>query len=415
LFPIGLLLDEIFGENNRTGIITVVHKSEGRQFSKSINPTNEYYLFYSKNSEVGKIKNIPIDEDIKKTFDLSDNQGGYRLEEYLRRGGGDVSLRINKPSGWYPIYVSKDCSSISLERKNNYIEIYPITESGQERTWNTSKETFLDNLKKGEVVAIRQNGVYKIYRKYREQQIIKTHWVQPKYNATRYGTQLLNQILNKNSFNFPKSLYAVKDALKITLQENGTVLDFFAGSGTTGHAVLELNKKDGGNRNFILCTNNENNICEDATWERIKRVSKGYKNLNKEKVSGLGGNIKYLKTDFIEVEKTSDNLRKKMVDSSTDILCLKENTFNLVKDTYKEDKIKIFENSDKYTAILFDLFYFDDFVKELKKLKDKPVSVYVFSYTKDFSKEEFGDLDIDFTIEAIPEKVLETYKKIFNF
>ena len=104
-----------------------------------------------------------------------------------------------------------------------------------------------------------------------------------------------------------------------------------------------------------------------------------------------------------------------MVDRSTEILCLKENTFNLVADKYSKIRTKIFENSGKYTAILFDLFYFDDFVEEISKLKDKPVSVYVFSYTKDFSREEFGDLSIDFTIEAIPEKILETYKKIFNF
>ena len=103
-----------------------------------------------------------------------------------------------------------------------------------------------------------------------------------------------------------------------------------------------------------------------------------------------------------------------MVEGSTEILCLKENTFELVKDNYRKNKIKVFQNSAKYTAILFDLFYFEDFVEQLKKLKDKPASVYVFSYAKDFSKEEFGELDIKFTVEAIPEKILETYKKIFN-
>jgi adenine-specific DNA-methyltransferase len=188
-----------------------------------------------------------------------------------------------------------------------------------------------------------------------------------------------------------------------------------AGSGTTGHAVLDLNKEDGGNRKFILCTNNENKICEDVTWQRIKKVSQGYTKPNGEKVEGLGGNIKYLKTDFIKINDTADNLKEKVVETSTEILCLKENTFSKVKDSYNKNQIKIFENNDKYTAILFDLFYFDEFIEELKKLKDKPVAVYVFSYTKDFSKKEFADLEIDFSVEAIPEKVLETYKKIFNF
>jgi len=126
------------------------------------------------------------------------------------------------------------------------------------------------------------------------------------------------------------------------------------------------------------------------------------------------------------MNKVNDNLKKKMVDRSTEVIdrsteviCLKENTFNLKENTFNlvvdkcaKIRTKIFENSGKYTAILFDLFYFDNFVEEISKLKDKPVSVYVFSYTKDFSREEFVDLGIDFTVEAIPEKILETYKKI---
>lgn len=125
--------------------------------------------------------------------------------------------------------------------------------------------------------------------------------------------------------------------------------------------------------------------------------------------------MKYLKTDFVKLEKSIDSLKHKIVEGSTEILCLKEGSFGLVADSYKKNRIKIFQSPNRYTAILFDLFYFEDFVEQLKKLKDKPVSVYVFSYTKDFSKEEFGELGIKFTIEPIPEKILETYKKIFDF
>ena len=123
----------------------------------------------------------------------------------------------------------------------------------------------------------------------------------------------------------------------------------------------------------------------------------------------------YLKTDFVKLDKSIDSLKHKIVEGSTEILCLKEESFDLVLDSNKKNRIKIFQNQSRYTAILFDLFYFEEFIEQLKKLKDKPVSVYVFSYTKDFSKEEFGDLGIKFTIEPIPEKILETYKKIFNF
>ena len=225
---------------------------------------------------------------------MEDEQWRYRLEDYIRRWGWAVSLRINKPSCWYPIYVSKDCQDISLDKKENYVEIYPITERWEERTWNTSPETFLENLSNWEVVAKKEGEKYKVYRKYREQQSIKTHWVRPKYNATRYGTQLLYQIMWENVFSFPKSLYAVQDSLKITSNKNSIILDFFAWSWTTWHAVLDLNKQDWWHRKFILCSNRENskenpdkNICKNITYGRVKRVMSWYTNSKWEKVEWL--------------------------------------------------------------------------------------------------------------------------------
>jgi adenine-specific DNA-methyltransferase len=174
-------------------------------------------------------------------------------------------------------------------------------------------------------------------------------------------------------------------------------------------------KKKGSDHKFILCTNNENNICEQVTFNRIKNIITGYVSDENETIKGIEDNLKYLKTDFVKIDTVNDNLRRKMVDRITEILCLKENTFNLYNDLYSNIKSKMFENKDKYTAILFDTFYFEEFVDELKKLKDKSVSIYVFSHTNTFPREEFGDLSMNFTVEAIPEKILETYKKIFNF
>jgi adenine-specific DNA-methyltransferase len=411
LFYLGTLCDEIFGENNRTGVVTVVHKPEGRQFSKSINPTNEYYLFYSKNDLVGKIKNIPLDEDDAEKFNLVDDIGKYRLEEYLRRGGGDVSLKINKPNCWYPIYVDLKTKDISLDKKSGYIEVLPITESGQERTWNTSKDTFEENLKNGDVVILIENNKPTIYRKYREQQIIKTHWIKPKYNATRYGTQLLDKILDKNSFSFPKSVYAVQDALKITSDKNSIVLDFFAGSGTTGHAVLELNKQDSGNRKFILCTNNENKICEEVTYERIKRVIKGYKNKKEEKIEGLNGNLSYYKTDLVDIEKLhkiSDEAKIKVTYQAGEMIAVKENTLNEIE---KTEWWQIFEGDNKVTAI-----YFKENKEKLKELiellekKKHQIVLYIFGWGKNEYRNEYSTKHI--RIEDIPEPILEVYKEI---
>jgi adenine-specific DNA-methyltransferase len=232
------------------------------------------------------------------------------------------------------------------------------------------------------------------------------------------GTNNLRNIFNNTQiFDFPKPTSLIKFILNISSKQNSTILDFFAGSGTTGQAVVELNEEDNGNRKFILCTNNgdeenEHKICEDICFKRLDIVmSKGYKDKKP-----LGGNLKYLKTDFIKYKDTNiDTLKRKIVEASTEILCLKENTFDLVKDIYKNEKIKIYQNNKKYTAILFDLFYLDEFIERLRELKDKHISIYVFSYTKEFDRDEIGELNTSYSIEPIPENILETYKKIFNF
>ena len=108
-----------------------------------------------------------------------------------------------------------------------------------------------------------------------------------------------------SKFDYPKPILFIETLIKSVSAKDSTILDFFAGSGTTGHAVMRLNKEDGGNRKFILCTNNENNICEEVTYERLKRVINGYGD-----VEGIPANLKYYKTDFIskDAEDVSSEL-----------------------------------------------------------------------------------------------------------
>lgn len=106
-------------------------------------------------------------------------------------------------------------------------------------------------------------------------------------------------MFGKKVFNNPKNIEMVKYLISLYPNKNAIILDFFAGSGTTGHAVLELNKEDGGNRQFILCTNNENNICEEITYQRLNKVIHGYTTPKGKEVEGISGNLKYYKTDFV--------------------------------------------------------------------------------------------------------------------
>lgn len=273
LFYLGALADEVFGRNNRMGIITVVHQARGRWMDKNFSASNEFMLVYSKR-EGTDIRNVVIDPEKKEKFNLKDEKGYYYLKDYIvvQGGGGGVS-RKDKPNFWYPVYVSKDLKSVSLEKKKDYEEVLPITNSGKELTWITIAESFIERHKQGEVVIKREKGKIVIYRKFREQQIIPTHWIDSKYNATSHGTLLLEKIIGRKDFSYPKSLYTVLDTLKIMTSDDDIIMDFFAGSGTTGHATLELNKEDGGNRKFILVEQLDRHI--KICRERIAKVLTG--------------------------------------------------------------------------------------------------------------------------------------------
>ena len=195
-------------------------------------------------------------------------------------GFGDVSSDDYHPEKNVPL-------------ENGKIAVYPIDSKGVERKWRYARQTvesisqYLTVKKTREVYDIELGKTFGTY---------KTVWSDPKYDANGYGKQLLNSLLPNCPFDFPKSLWNVYDCLYsvVAQNKNACVLDFFAGSGTTGHAVMKLNAEDGGNRRFILCTNNENNICRDVTYERIKRV------IDKE---GYSASLKYYKVNYIPVSE----------------------------------------------------------------------------------------------------------------
>jgi len=282
--------DEVYGNKNRIGIITVVHKAEGRNQAKFFAPSNEFMLFYAKNVERAYFNNVVLDEEIAKTFDKIDDKGKYKLNNYLRSGGGDHNLRVKKPHFFYPIYVSSNLKEITLDKKNKYTEVLPVTNSGQERTWKTIQETFSQRLRKGEIVAEKDSlGKTQIFEKYRENQILKTHWHNAKYHAIHHGTNLVSKILGNSYFDFPKSLYLILDVLKITTSSEDIILDFFSGSATTAHATMQLNAEDGGNRKFIMVQLPE--PCDEKS-EAYKSGYKTIADIGKERIRRAGKKIK---------------------------------------------------------------------------------------------------------------------------
>ena len=204
LFSLGLLCDEIFGETNRLGVITVVHKPEGRQFANFFSPSNEFMLVYAKNKTEAKLNEVILDENQKERFTEQDKYGSYRLKNFIRLTDGKYSLKENAPEGFYPIYVSKDLKRFSLEKTDGYVAVFPITDRGIERTWKTLGDTFLEKVKLGNIVSKYENGKVVIYEKLREDQVIKTHWSRKEYHSYHFGTKIIEEILGTKKFDFPK-------------------------------------------------------------------------------------------------------------------------------------------------------------------------------------------------------------------
>lgn len=411
------LMDEMYGEQNRLGTIVVVHNPRGRNDDRYFATMHEYLLVYAKNKENAEVKHFKFSEEDLEQFNKEDDISPYSETSFMRTGNN--SNRSTRPNLFYPIFFNERTKELSLKKTKGTIELLPINTKGEEKTWRWGKDTFQKKWPT-ELLVRKVKGEYRIFKKRRSKDIPgrkpRTVWYKPRYDASSSGISILNDILgNKHEFPYPKSLYAVEDILEILSYDDSIVLDFFAGSGTTGHAVLELNKKDGGNRQFILCTDNQDNngsgtkIAQDICYPRIKKVIEGYK-VKGKKIKGLGGNLKYYKTAFVDNVKT-DNDKRIFTTKSTEMLCLAENTFEKVAE--KKNQYSIFQNNDQMTGIIYDEDYIDNFKEVVKKHK-KPMIVYVFSYDHTYNEEDFEGVKNLVKVKPIPEVILNVYRKIYK-
>jgi len=228
------------------------------------------------------------------------------------------------------------------------------------------------------------------------------------------ATNELKKMFNGSSpMDYPKPTSLIKRIIDFVAHDrkDAIVLDFFAGSGTTAQALLELNEEDGGNRKFIVCTNNENQLCEIVTLPRIYKVINGYKNLKEEQIEGLGGNLKYFKTSFVKNRPNKDQLKIEITKQCTEMLCLKEGIFNL-KTTTKD--YKIFEQNDRFMAVFYDFANasLDELKKQMNALKGEKI-LYCFTLLEKLETINFKGWK-DIRLEPIPQKILDLYLEIFK-
>jgi len=290
-----LALDSVYGFDNFVSNVVVIHNPRGRNDDKFYGTAHEYMLVYASNKELANINNFrATDEDIKQ-YNKIDEISNYTLTGYMRTGNN--SNKFERPNLHYPIYIDPNTKKLSLEPFENFtVKVLPINSDGEEKTWRWGKETFLEK-KDTEILVSNSNGEWKLQKKRRfigEGKKPKTIWHDSRYDASTNGIMLMKSLFNSvSSFSYPKSIFTVYDALSVSGNYEDIFLDYFAGSGTTGHATIKLNREDGGNRKYILVE--MGTYFNSVTKPRIQKViyTDNWKNGKPQDKAGISQMFKY--------------------------------------------------------------------------------------------------------------------------
>lgn len=281
------ICDEIFSVSNFVGQITIVGNPRGRDYG-GVARMHDYLLVYKKSSKA----EINLIEDKENNFKMFDELGGFELRELRNR-----NIKFNKenrPNLYYPFYIDPITSDeynlhpISIEFKEGWIELYPLVSQGVNTVWRWGKEKSSKNLNINICAKPMRNGSYMIVEKYRESKVMARSVWWDKNTNTEKGTLLVKELFQGKVFDYPKPVEMIMKICEMGTDKdnNDIVLDFFSGSSTTAHAVMQLNANDGGNRKFIMVQLPEKtdkksesfksgyiNICEIGK-ERIRKAAK---------------------------------------------------------------------------------------------------------------------------------------------
>lgn len=408
-----LLCDEVFGERN---FVTnfIWQSTPGSNTGNDIKTVTEYVMAYSKNKTFLQVNQMYTADDGK--YNLSDEysskRGKYILNKLDRRmTGSHYSSALN-----YSIQIP------------NGPCIYPGGETTQQEHWNWrwSKTKLEWGIENGFIVFKQNNGKWAIY--FKQYQFVDNNNEQisralPYQNLIKdidglnaaHGTQEIMDLFHKKAFDYPKPISLILHLLKCGTHNNSIILDFFAGSGTTLHAVMQLNKEDGGHRQCILVTNNENGICENVTYERNKRVIQGYTTSKGEKIEGLKeNNIRYYKTDYVPRERTQRNMRA-LVNAATDLLCIQNNLF--IEQDFTIGGKKVRKDIARWFGDML-IVYREEFAEEIAceiakmELDGKKLKVYIFSPGRYAFDDTFEEVQDKIELVALPAAIYDAYKRV---
>ena len=405
-----LLCDEVFGERNFVAQAMWHKKYASANDSKTFSSVLDYLLVYRKTDKF--LRNLlPRTEKQNHLYKYDSNDGKGR---------------------WRPDNLSVRTYSANYD--------YPITNpnTGKEynppkgRSWMTNKERVEDWIKETRVYfGLDGKGAPQLKRYLSEVQqgvVPTTYWSYDECGHNDEARKELKDIFGHPPFDSPKPTRLIKQIIQVaSTDKNTTILDFFAGSGTTLHAVMQLNQEDGGKRQCILVTNNENNICRDVTYERNKRVINGYTTPKGQEVEGLKqNNLRYYRTHLLPRERTNRNMRT-LVNASTDLLCIKENIY----DEIAAEKVnlnvsprdtRIFTKGNRGMIVVYNEEAIPDIVEWLlspgNTSKDvfpactQKIKVYVFSPGAYAWDDDFAPVLDRVDLCALPEAIYQAYKTV---
>lgn len=249
-----MVLTEIFGPENWIGALVVQSNPRGRGINSFFATSHDYYLVYARSAGEAVIHDLPLTADQAAGYKHSDGDQSFRLLPFRRSGG--LSTPAERPNSEFPLYFTPSSGAISTEFSQGAVAIMPVDSSGRRRVWRWSdRQKINEAAARGDFVVRAQETGYTVLLKdfFKPGRKPKTIWSDSKYDASSHGTNLVQAMLgDRSAFSYPKSLFSVEDALRCSLEDEGTVIDYFAGSGTTGHAVINLNREDAGRRTFVL-------------------------------------------------------------------------------------------------------------------------------------------------------------------
>ena len=337
------ICDEIFGSANFVAQLATVMNLKGNNDQFGFAGTHEYTLVYLKNIlAVEELNGIALSEEDISDYTYEDEIGKYKIGATLMRTG-EAGFRTKRPKGYYPIYVSSDYKTMDIVRHSpSDYEVYPVTKDGIEMSWRRSPEN-LKQTKNEFVINHNSNGI-SFYKKQRLEDDMKrgkkpkTLFYKADYSSGN-GTAMIKSLFNGRLFDNPKPLSLIKDFIRIGTNEDAIILDFFSGSATTAHAVMQLNSEDNGTRKFIMVQ------LPEETDKKSDASKAGYKNIceiGKERIRRAGAKIKEespmttadLDTGFRVLKLDSTNMKDVYYNPSDYEL----NLFDTLADNIKEDR-----------------------------------------------------------------------------